>query len=265
VSTSEDDPLGLSAVIPGQLAWLTSRKMTAMESSAYLAERSEYQRHPIGPTVARRLRGLARQEARAQQQRIVTPDWSPQGAIPGLIVAQRYVGGDAFGASRQTFELDMAIRRAAALIEVLNAGEQVTSWPRPIRPERGGLWLLDATYGSLELLWTFYNSLVGVATSTPISLASFASLAWSSSRSASRMARSWVVRRLEPGEVAQRPSASTPTEAVGETWQERTTKGMIPVFQAAISQGTGFDFRATGPSGEVRFIIAPRGDSQADI
>ena len=169
-----------------------------------------------------------------------------------------------FGAARQSAELDMAVRRAVALMKLMETGERVTAWPQPIRPRRGGLWLLDARYGSLDLLWTVYGSIVAVATSTPISLASFSSLAWSASRSASRMARRVLVRPLEPVELVHRPSAGDPVPSAshGDSWEERTTKRMIPVFKLAISDGRGIDFRATGPSGEVRFMVPPRTDTE---
>jgi hypothetical protein len=130
--------------------------------------------------------------------------------------------------------------------------------------ERGGLWLLDARYGSLDLLWTFYGSLVGVATSTPISLASFACLAWSSGKGA-RRAGQWVVRTLRAGELHHRPSVGDPAEqtigASGDIWHERTTKRLVPIFRQAISDGRGLDFRATGPGGELRLIVTPRDTS----
>jgi hypothetical protein len=256
-----------SNAVPEQLAALARREMTVMDEAPDRAIDVPlgYERHPIGPTVSNRLRGLARQEARSRQPRIVTPGWSQETALPGLIIAQRYVGGDAFGIARQTAELDMAVRRAVALMKLMETGERVTAWPQPIRPRRGGLWLLDARYGSLDLLWTVYGSIVTVATSTPISLASFASLAWLASRSASRMAHRWVVRPLAPSELAHRPSAGDPVPSAshGDTWEERTTKRMIPVFKLAISEGSGIDYRATGPSGEVRFIVPPRADTDA--
>jgi len=218
-------------------------------------------RRAIRPTVANRLRTLLRQETRVGQQRIVTPNWSRQGALPGLIVAQRYAGGDAHGTARQTAELDAAFRRAAALMNLMDAGERPQAWPMPIRPERGGLWLIDARYGSADLLWSFYGSLVSIATSTPVSLASFASLALSASgTAASRLPGKWKVRRLDAGELAHRPGHGRDVAqlgAGGDTWEERTTKRMIPVFELAIKQGRGIDYSATGPTGQVRFIIPP--------
>ena len=248
--------------IAEELGLLASREMTAMETAPERSADAQfgYERHPIGPTLANRLRSLGREEVRSRQQRYITPSWSREGALPGLIVAQRYIGGDAYNASRQTAELDTALRRAAALLGLLEAGDEVNAWPRPIRPERGGLWLLDAQYGSLDLLWTFYGSLVAVATSTPISLASFASLAWSSGRSV-RMAGRWIVRSLRHGELSDRPSAGNAlevTDGKGEVWHERTTKRLVPIFKEAIRDGRGLDFKATGPSGEVRLIVTPR-------
>jgi hypothetical protein len=236
--------------------------MAVMEHSPPTELEHGYERHPISPTVARRFRSLARQEARSRQPRIATPAWSRERAVPGLIIAQRYIGGDAFGLARQTAELDAALRRAVALMQLLETGERVVAWPRPIRPERGGLWLLDAQYGSLDALYTVYGTLVAVATSTPVSLASLASLAWTARRSASRMARRWVVRPLAPGELAQRPSAGDPPPPSinhdGDILLDRTTKRLLPVFQRAIDDGRGLDYRATGPSGEVRLIVTPR-------
>ncbi len=266
-----DDSGNVIPSIPGQLRWLTDQEMTVMERSrsGHYIEQSQDERHPrpIAQTAVGRLRSLVRQEARSRQPRIATPSWSREGAIPGLIIAQRYVGGDAFGSARQTAELDAALRRAVALMHLLERGKRVLEWPRPIRPERGGLWLLDARYGSLDLLWTVYGSVVAVATSTPVSLASFTSLAWSSSRSASRMARRWVVRPLEAGELVHRPSAGGSTSSVSHSgdadWHERTTKKLVPLFKQAVSDGRGIDYQATGPSGEVRLIVTPRTGTEA--
>jgi hypothetical protein len=219
-----------------------------------------YPYRDIGPTLARRLRSLARQETRSLRPRITDPTWSPHGPIPGLIVAQRRAGGDAFGCAHQIADLDMAFRRAATLIELLLSGEQVHSWPIPVRPERGGLWLLDSRYGSFDALWSFYGTLVSVATSTPVSLASFASLAWNSGKYGYQKTTKWLVHRIEPAELADRPSAndslpSTVTRV--DTWQERTTKRLMPLLKQAVDDGYGLDFRATGPNGELRFIITP--------
>ena len=135
--------------------------------------------HAMPQAVVRRLRSLDHREVRLQQPRTFTPRWLPAGlpaSLPGLIVAQ-WSRGDAFGCSQQIAELDLAFRRAGALHVLFREGVAVDGWPRPIRPERGGLQLLDAQNGSLDVLWTFYGTLVSVATSTPVTLASFASLA----------------------------------------------------------------------------------------
>ncbi len=247
------------------------RELARRQISGYEPKRRELmldlERLPIGPTVARRLRSLARQELRSRQSRTVNPAWSSvKEAIPGLIVVQRYNGCDAFNASRYIADLDAAMRRAAGLLAMLEAGDQVEAWPRPIRPERGGLWLLDARYGSLDLLWTMYGSLVAAATSTPVTLASFTCLAWSSGKGV-RKAGQWVVQTLTPGQLHQRPSASDYAEqdigANGEIWHERTTKRLVPVFKQAINDGRGLDFRATGPGGELRLIVTPRVTAEA--
>jgi hypothetical protein len=240
----------------------------AVRQQHHDVEPFEHERPEIARAVTRRIRGLAIDELRNPQTRIATPVWWSHGlAVPGLIVAQRWAGGDAFGCSRQIAELDTSVRRANAMLDSLLAGEQVLSWPLPMRPERGGLWLMDADYGSLDALWTVYGALVATATSTPVSLASLASLAWTSSRSAWRIARNWRVRVLEPDELSHRPSAanSGPTQGDrGGTWQERTTKRLLPVLEQAVQNGSGVDFRATGPGGEIRFIVPPKSTDAGD-
>lgn len=261
---SRDD---LPQFFPANLAELATRTTAPTElATPDLGEVFLWgDRHPIPPTLGRRLRRIYRLESRSPEHRIIAPSWSREGAIPGLIVAQRYDGGDAFGLARQTAELDMPLRRAAALIKMLQAGEQIDSWPRPILPHRGGLWLLDARYGSLDALWTVYGDLVTVAASTPVSLASFATLAWGTSRSALRTAHRWVVRSLKGTELAERPSASdpTPSDSRAETWQERTSKRLAPVFEQAIKEGYGVDFRAAGAGGEIRLIVTPAATQEA--
>jgi hypothetical protein len=238
-----------------------ARQTLAVRQQHRDVEPFEHERPEIARAVTRRLRSLAIHELRNPQTRIGTPAWSHGLALPGFIVAQRWAGGDAFGCSRQIAELDTSVRRANAMLESLLAGEQELRWPLPMRPERGGLWLMDADYGSLDALWTVYGALVATATSTPVSLASFASLAWTSSRSAWRIARNWRVRVLEPDELSQRPSAANSGPTLtdrGDTWQERTTKRLLPVLEQAVQNGSGVDFRATGPGGEIRFIVPPR-------
>lgn len=255
-------PPDYDPAIPEMIAALADREMAVMDPAAADFEQFDYDRHPIGQNAGRRLRSLLRAELE-QQPRIITPRWTQERAIPALIVTQRWAGGDAFGCARQISELDIALRRATALVELYLDNEPVEQWPRPVRPERGGLWLLDASYGSLDALWSVYGALVIAATSTPVSLASFASLAWQTSKFASRMARRWVVRPLGPREVVDRPrAADSNLSAVDreETWQERTTKRVIPILKQAVEDGYGVDFRATGPSGEVRLTVAPRAE-----
>lgn len=229
----------------------------------------DYETRAIAPTTALNLRRLARHEARSQEPRITSPSWTTEREIPGLIIAQHYSGSDAFGTTRQTAELDLAFRRAAMLITQIEAGEPITSWPRPIRPARGGLWLLDARYGSLDAVYTVYGALVTVAISQPVSLASFASLAWASSKSATRLARRWIVRVLHPSELAERPRAADASPAT--TYDDgivldRMTRRLLPIFKQAVDDGCGLDFHAKGPSGEIRLIVTPKnnGDSQSD-
>ncbi len=220
----------------------------------------DYEQRAIPKAVSIRL-CLQKQERRSKPTRTITPSWSDDRAIPGVLVVLHWDSGDAFGCSRVNAELDTAFRRANALMEKLKAGEEVTTWPMPTRPSRAGLWLMDARYGSLDTLWIVYGALVTAATSAPVSLASFAALAWSASKSAARITGRWRVRYLSRGEIErERPGPTLrsrlPEEAIG-TWQERTTKSLMPAIELAVSNGTGLNFSAVGPGGEVRLIVPP--------
>ena len=217
-----------------------------------------YEPNPlISATLAKRLRSLARKETKNNSERVFTAGWTEGAEINGLIVAHR-TNGHAFGSARQIAELDKAFRRAAALIEKLSSGEPVEEWPRPIHPRRGGLQVLDARHGSLDILWTFYGGLVAVAASTPVSLASFASLAWDTSKYSYGLARRWFVRPLLSRELRDRPDAGHGSYlGEEEPWQERTTKKLMPLLRQAIDSGQGLDFQVTGQDGEIRLIVPP--------
>src|SRR5215471_21235895 len=97
--------------VPDQLKGLAARKSYSM--AHYLHDPLDVEfavgRSPLRPTLARRLRGLVILETTFDEPRVVNPSWSHEDAIPGLIVAQRYSGGDAFGVARQVRELDLAV------------------------------------------------------------------------------------------------------------------------------------------------------------
>ncbi len=259
MSSGTEDDDGLTPGPLGSLRPLEDYKPAHGDPSLRDMPLLDYEPKVIPKAVAKRLGRLGRRELRIPQPRITTPAWSNEQPIPGLLIALRSTGRDAFGCGRAISELDTAVRRANALLEDLEAGDDVRSWPMPTRPERGGLWLLDATQGSLDTLWVVYGSLVTAATSTPVSLASFASLAWTASRSARRIASRFRLRHLRPHEIDERPKTEelAPGDVLG-TWQERTTKSLAPILQLAVENGTGLNFSASGPGGEVRFIVPPR-------
>jgi hypothetical protein len=225
------------------------------ERASPLLYRGDY---PIAKAVATRLERLVRLETRrSDQPRIVDPDWSRLGRIPGLIVAQRVENGTAFRSARQIAGLDKAFRRAAALIDLVEGHEHIERWPLPIRPERGGLLLLDVEYGSLDALWTFYGTLTTLAQSSPVSLISLASLAWDASRSAAK-ATQWTVHRLAGNEILHRPSAADPGNHAGEPWKLETTKRMLPVLLKSVEEGYGIDFTVSDDAGKIRLLLTPR-------
>jgi hypothetical protein len=214
---------------------------------------------PIGRTAAGRLERLIRLETRqADYPRIVEPAWSKFGGpIPGLIVAQHDERGAAFGLAGEIDELDRAFRRAAALIELVQAREHIRTWPTPVRPGRGGLLLLDAEYGSLDVLWTFYGTLVTMAQSEPVSLMSLATLAWDVGRYG-RKAATWAVRLLQRVTVTQRPSAADQVDYPGEPWGIELTKRIVPVLTGAVEEGYGVDLSLSEAKQEIRLILMPR-------
>jgi len=148
----------------------------------------------------------------------------------------------------------MAFRRAAATLENYYLREQDTGWAHPMRPERGGLWVVDSRRGSYELLATVYGALVIWATSAPVSLASLVSLAWDSAVATTRVGR-WAV-----GQFYGTPEDGPPQlgSAPGDTeWGVKQTIALEPVMLAAAEAGNGLEFVNNSTTGEVRLTIYP--------
>lgn len=211
---------------------------------------------PLGPTARRRILQVARREVAVRDPGYVITRWlGKEEAIPGLLLSFRYEGRDVHGAQVRLRDLDIAFRRAAATLNDLSEQRTNTGWSYPMRPERGGLWLLDARQGSLEVVLTVYGALVAVATSQPIALAALASLALDAKVAASRLGHS-IGRQFGPQPSGAPPAFGSP--AHGVSWGIHNTKALEPVMLAAIEAGVGFEFVNTSSAGEIRIAIPPR-------
>lgn len=104
--------------VPGELGYLTHER-PSVESQR--PRQVEYWAHTDKPVPAlsgaasQRLLALADLE-QGSGPSIAHPGWLGGQAIPRLIVVARYEGQDAFGSSRLLADLDIATRRAGALM-----------------------------------------------------------------------------------------------------------------------------------------------------
>jgi hypothetical protein len=252
----------VEVVVPASLQWLanygTGEGVTQLRLTSY-APAPYYERdyeRAIDVTDFRRLTQLFNTETEELTSRVVYPSWlDGDEAIPGLVVAFRYSRQDAHGIARGTRELDMAFRRAAALMESVVRGDEAVL-PIPIRPERGGLWLLEANRGSYEAVYTFYGALVAIAASTPVSLAAFASLLWDI-EAGIRSAIRWKAGRSDQSPKGALPGTA-PSDSSHQNWGLRETEALQPVMLEAAKSGAGVDFAHDAATCQIRLIIYPR-------
>lgn len=220
------------------------------------ADSDERRLQPVGPTARSRLLRLAREEDRRRRSGYFVPrELGLNDPIPGLVVSLRYRRQDMHGVTVRTRDLDIAFRRAAATLEGWRSGDTSGGWSYPMRPERGGLWVLDARRGSFELYATVYGSLVAVATSNPVALAGLVSLAFDAKAGVSR-AGTWVGHIWPVSTAPTLPSLGV--DAEGDTWSVENTKALQPVMLAAIESGAGFEFVNRSASAEIRIAVPPR-------
>lgn len=255
----------LELVVPARLQSLAAENpMGPLDVGEPLRARSrtkqfdEERTTPLGPTARRRISQVARREAAVRDTGYIVPRWlNTEEAIPGFLVSLRYEGRDVHGAQVRLHDLDIAFRRAAATLESMSVRRLDNGWSYPMRPERGGLWLLDARQGSFEVVATVYGALVAVATSQPIALAALASLALDAKVAASRLGH-WVGQQFGSQTMGAPPALGSPAE--GERWGIENTKALSPVMLAAIEAGVGFEFVNTSSTGEVRIAVPPRNE-----
>jgi hypothetical protein len=213
---------------------------------------------PLGPTDESRVRRILRAEISEPRPRYMRPWWiESEEAVPGLVISLRYERQDGHGIASRIQDLDMALRRAGATLERLYLGERRVGWAYPMRPERGGIWVLDTRRGSYELLATVYGSLVIWATSAPVSLASLACLAWDSAVAATRVGR-WAVNQFH-GSPDDGPPQLGSSQGDAE-WGVKQTKALEPIMLEAAKAGSGLEFVNNSTTGEVRLTIYPKSE-----
>jgi len=213
------------------------------------------QRERLSASASNRLARLAHLEATREGPRVAHPDWLEGRPVPRLIVRARYTGTDAFGASRMMAQLDLATRRAWSAQRSLASDESLKDWPLPLRTYRGGLRLLDAQVGSLDLLMTVWGELVTIATSAPIAVASLLALSWDVTRGLAHLATRW---RASPLARDQGGAPSLEPPASSANWGVKHTKELAPVLAQAVENDQGFEFFLADGEHELKIVVLPK-------
>lgn len=245
--------------VPAELEYLSTERSAVASLSAPRARSSwsEDYRPPahLSAAASGRLAQLVRLEASREDRRVAHPDWLEGRAVPRLIVRARYNGSDAFGASRMMAQLDLATRRAGSLQRSLTLGEDLKGWPQPLRTHQGGLRLLDAQVGSLDLLMTVWGGLVTVATSAPIAVAGLIALGWDVTRGVVGAVSRWRASPLAPEQLGP-PSLDPP--ASGMAWGVKHTKELAPVLAQAVANDQGFEFFLADGEHQLKIVVLPK-------
>lgn len=245
--------------VPGELDYLTHERPSAESQRPRQVEYRSHNDKPV-PALSRaasqRVLALADLEQESGPS-VAHPGWLGGQAIPRLIVLARYAGQDAYGSSRLLADLDIATRRAGALMNRLTWPDKSDRWPRPMRTYQGGLHLLDARVGSFDIAMTVWGSLVTWATSSPIAVAGMLALAWDVGRGGIRLANRWLAAAQAEGQD-YRPSLEAPSDA--EPWGARLTKELAPTMQAAAANGQGFEYYLDESDRTVKLVVPPKAE-----
>ncbi|WP_223694895.1 hypothetical protein [Leifsonia poae] len=250
--------------VPHELDYLAHGRPALMpERLLEVRRRPEEPRPPATLTKAAsdRLTKVARAELAMEAHSVAQPVWLGGQPVPRLLVSARYVGSDAFGSSRLLADLDLAARRAGALYRNLLRDGRVERWPDPVRTHQGGLRLLDARVGSLDVVMTFWGSLVILASSSPVAVAGMMSLAWDIGRGTARIAHRWIGAALAASDPG-RPSLDPPED--GQQWGVQHTRALAPVLEAAAMNGSGAELFVNERDRIVKLTVLPRGSAEDD-
>ncbi|MCI2958391.1 hypothetical protein MN032_11870 [Agromyces atrinae] len=124
-----------------------------------------------------------------------------------------------------------------------------------MRTYQGGLRLLDARIGSFDVVTTVWGSLVSIASSSPVVVASLIALAWDVTRGTKRLADRWVGSALDTNHDGP-PVLQAPT--AGEPWGVQHTKAFIPVLDAAIADGRGVEYFLDEADRTLKITVLPK-------
>ena len=209
------------------------------------------------------LRSLARLARIEQQDRDWTSlrgmrePWASTEALFGLIVVLHQPRGSAYAAARAIEHADRVVRRSGPLLTSLLTGQPLETWPYPMRPERGGLEVVYAQAGSVDLILQAYGELAEIAQSKPAALASLTALAWQLTGYARQRVSHWRVRAVQPEELAEPPVLSKEVLAGGDVrLQVRNSAEWMPVLERAVELGSGLSIEASEEG--VRIVVLPR-------
>ena len=245
--------------VPTELEYLSTERsaVSLPPSQRTLSIWSEDYRTPprLGAAASGRLAQLMRLEASKEDRRVAYPDWLGGRAVPRVLVRARYSGPDAFGASRMMACLDLATRRAGSIQRSLVLGQGVKSWPQPLRTHQGGLHLLDAQVGSLDLIMTVWGALVTVATSAPIAVAGLIALGWDVKRGVSGAVSKWGASPLGHEQFGP-PSLDPPASSMA--WGAKHTKELAPVLAQAVANDQGFEFFLADGEHQLKIVVLPK-------
>ena len=245
--------------VPAELEYLSTERsaVTTPSSPGALSNWSDDHRElaPLSAAASDRLAQLMRLEASKEDRRVARPDWLEGRAVPRLIVRARYSGSDAFGASRMMARLDLATRRAGSIQRSLVLGDKLVGWPQPLRTHQGGLRLLDAHVGSLDLIMTVWGGLVTVATSAPIAVAGLIALGWDVKRTVTGAVRKWRASPLGHEQLGP-PSLDPPVSST--VWGVKHTKELAPVLAQAVANDQGFEFFLADGEHQLKIVVLPK-------
>lgn len=244
--------------VPGELEYLTAmgRSATARLEESEAESRSLFDApRDLSGLAAHRITNLVRAELQQKVLAVAHPAWLQSRAIPRLIVTLRYDGQDAFGVARSLRRLDLAARRAGAMQRRLMVSEVDKTWPQPLRTYQGGLHVLDARVGSVDVLMTVWGALVTIAGSAPISVASLMALAWDLGRGVIHVTKRWQ------GAVMARPQRDPMVHdriEAAQDWGIKHTKALAPVLLKAIENDQGFEFALKDGPQQIKLTVLPK-------
>ncbi len=205
----------------------------------------------VSAVASRSLLRLIEAESEGRVESMVLP-WLNDQNVPRFVISGYYAGTDSFGASRLLADIDLTARRVGYLSRQLgrNVGEIEIDAQRT---SETGVRILDVRPGSLDVVFTVWGSLVAVAASTPVSVASLFALAWDLTHGATSVVK-WAIR-TDRNSFADRPSATAPANS--QLVSDASIAEIVPALEAAVAAGNGVDFHIQDGPRSIRLTVPP--------